>query len=83
MATHNGPSPRLLRVWDLPTRLFHWSLVSCVATALITGYITPEWWMGLHLAAGYAIVALLVFRLVWAFFGSQYSRLVSMVRSVR
>ncbi len=83
MATHHSPSPRLLRVWDMPTRLFHWSLVLCVTTALVTGYVTPEWWMGTHLAAGYAIVALLAFRLVWAFFGPEYSRLVSMVRSVR
>ena len=83
MATYENKSSRLLPVWDLPTRLFHWSLVLCVTIALITGYITPEWWMGFHLAAGYAIVALLAFRLVWAFFGPQYSRLVSMVHSVR
>lgn len=83
MAAQQNTAPRLLRVWDIPTRLFHWSLVLCVATALITGYITPEWWMGLHLVAGYAIVALLAFRLAWAFFGPEYSRLVSMVGSAR
>lgn len=54
-----------VRVWDLPIRLFHWVLVVAVAIATLTGYVSPEWWMGVHLWAGYVIVLLLVFRLVW------------------
>lgn len=73
----------MVRVWDLPTRAFHWLLVLAVAVALGTGFIAPEWWMGLHLAAGYFIVLLLVFRIVWAFFGSEYSRLVGLLRASR
>jgi cytochrome b len=72
-----------MRVWDLPTRLFHWVLVVAVAIATLTGYVSPEWWMGVHLWAGYVIVLLLVFRLVWGVFGSEYSRLTSFAHAPR
>ena len=52
-------------VWDLPTRLFHWLLVLLVAVGVFTGFVTPEWWMGVHVWAGYGLVALMAFRLVW------------------
>jgi cytochrome b len=57
--------------------------VLAVAVALGTGFIAPEWWMGLHLAAGYLIILLLAFRIVWGFFGPEYSRLVSLLRVSR
>jgi cytochrome b len=75
--------PSMIRVWDLPTRLFHWLLVVLVAVDLFTGFVAPEWWMGVHLWAGYAIVALLVMRLVWAVFGPEYSRITSFAYSPR
>lgn len=68
-------APRSVRVWDLPTRSFHWSLAALTAFALVTGFVLPQWWMGLHMAVGLGIVALLGFRVVWAFWGSEYSRL--------
>lgn len=74
---------RLVYVWDLPTRLFHWLLVAAVAMALLTGFVAPESWMGVHLAAGYLIVALLAFRLIWGLLGPEYSRIASMVRATR
>lgn len=70
---------RWVRVWDLPTRVFHWALVFLVAGAVFTGFVTPEWWMGVHVWAGYGLVALMVFRLVWGVCGSEYSRVVSFV----
>jgi cytochrome b len=73
----------MIRVWDLPTRLFHWLLVVLVAVDLFTGFVAAEWWMGVHLWAGYAIVALLVMRLVWAVFGPEYSRIASFAYSPR
>jgi len=73
----------MVRVWDLPTRLFHWLLVAAVTAAVVTGFIAPEWWMGLHIAAGYVIVLLLVFRFVWGVFGSEYARLVNLAGSTR
>jgi cytochrome b len=73
----------MVRVWDLPTRLFHWLLVAAVAIALGTGFIAPEWWLGLHLTAGYVIVLLLIFRFVWGVFGTEYARLVNLARATR
>jgi cytochrome b len=64
-------------VWDLPTRLFHWLLVAAVLAALATELILPATWLNWHIAAGSAIAVLLLFRFVWAFFGSEYSRVVS------
>ena len=68
---------RPLWVWDLPTRLFHWLLVAAVLTALATEFIAPASWLNWHIAAGYTIATLLLFRLVWALFGSEYSRVAS------
>ena len=65
------------RVWDLPTRLFHWLLVALVAFS---------WWSGkndridLHIWSGIAILTLLLFRLLWGFFGSSTARFVNFVR---
>lgn len=66
---------RRVLVWDLPTRVFHWLLVTATTTAFVTGFILPQWWLGAHRSAGYVIVGLLVFRFVWAAFGSEHSRL--------
>lgn len=62
-----------IRVWDLPTRLFHWLLVLCVLGLVITGKIgggAIVW----HARLGYAVLALLLFRLVWGFAGGHWSR---------
>ncbi len=62
-----------VRVWDLPTRLFHWTLVTAVSGALATAWIPGipiEW----HARFGYAILTLLVFRLVWGLVGGYWSR---------
>jgi cytochrome b len=68
-----------VKVWDLPTRLFHWLLVALVAGGVFTGFVAPEWWMGVHVGTGYGLVALMVFRLVWGVCGSEYSRVVSFI----
>jgi len=60
-----------LRVWDLPTRLFHWALAISIAGSIVaikTGY--TQW----HFRFGYAILTLLLFRLVWGFVGPRYAR---------
>jgi len=66
---------RPVKVWDLPTRIFHWTLVAMVSIGYLTGWVFAENTMGLHLWAGYITVSLLVFRLTWGVFGSEYSRL--------
>jgi cytochrome b len=75
--TERKSDTRLVRVWDLPTRLFHWLLVGTVLVALVTELIAPVWWLSWHVAAGYTLAILLLLRLVWAVFGSEYSRLAS------
>ncbi len=73
------PSASTLRVWDLPTRLYHWIQVVLVALALGLGFFAPEWLLNQHVVIGFALFALILFRLVWGFFGSYYSRFSSFV----
>ena len=60
--------------WDLPTRIFHWSLVILVGTNLFL--ISPRGGLHtvVHFVAGYAVAGLLLFRLFWGFIGSPRSR---------
>ena len=61
------------RVWDLPTRFFHWSLVACICGMLVTAQIggnAMQW----HFRCGYAVLVLVVFRLIWGFVGGYWSR---------
>ena len=67
------PSLRLVRVWDLPTRLFHWSLALAVFGLLVTGQVGGNA-MVWHLRLGLAVMALLLFRLVWGVVGGHWSR---------
>jgi cytochrome b len=68
-------------VWDLPTRLFHWTLLLLIgfqwASAEIGGNL-----MDYHLLGGYAILALLLFRVLWGFVGSHYSRFVTFLSGI-
>lgn len=69
-----------IRVWDLPTRLFHWLL----AALILLQFGTAEWdWLDMywHMRFGYAVLALLLFRIVWGFAGSDTSRFTQFVRS--
>jgi cytochrome b len=65
------------RVWDIPTRLFHWTLVILVALS---------WWSAeygrdnLHLYLGYGVLSLLFFRIGWGLLGSSTARFSSFVR---
>ena len=68
-----------VRVWDLPTRVFHWSLVFAVAAAMISGFIGGNA-MVWHGRFGLAIVGLLAFRIVWSVNGSTYARFSQFVR---
>ena len=51
-----------IRVWDLPTRLFHWLIVIFVVISFTTGMVGGNW-MSYHLQSGYIILTLLIFRL--------------------
>ena len=62
-----------IRLWDVPTRLFHWLLALSVAAALISAQIGGNF-MDWHGRIGVFIVGLVVFRLVWGVTGSTYAR---------
>jgi cytochrome b len=70
---------RHVRVWDLPTRLFHWALVALVATSFVTGKVGGNA-MTWHLYSGYAILALVAFRIVWGFVGGRESRFATFLK---
>ena len=62
-----------IRVWDLPTRLFHWLLVALMVAAFVTGQLGGDL-MPWHGRLGLAVIGLLVFRLIWGFVGSTHAR---------
>ncbi len=67
-----------MKVWDAPTRLFHWAIVVLVCTSYLTIRFDR---IDLHLLSGYALLALLLFRLAWGFVGSETSRFSRFLRS--
>lgn len=69
---HAKPEPQSKMVWDLPVRVFHWSLVLLFFTAWFTG--EGDRWLDIHIFAGYAILGLIVFRFVWGFSGTHFAR---------
>ncbi|MFM8899529.1 MAG: cytochrome b/b6 domain-containing protein [Burkholderiales bacterium] len=70
----------LVRVWDLPTRLFHWLLAACVIGSVVTAKIGGNA-MVWHFRLGYVVLTLLAFRLLWGVVGGRWSRFVSFIYS--
>jgi cytochrome b len=70
----------LVRVWDLPTRFFHWALVLCVISLFVTAKIGGAA-MAWHFRFGYCVLVLLLFRLCWGFVGGHWSRFSTFLHS--
>jgi len=68
-----------VRVWDLPVRLFHWTLVVLLVTSYFSGRAGGDW-MKLHFWSGYTILTLLLFRIAWGFVGSTTARFAHFVK---
>ena len=69
-----------VRVWDLPTRIFHWSLPICFTGLIVTGSIgggALNW----HFRFGYAMASLLLFRVFWGLVGGRWSRFAAFIYS--
>lgn len=62
-----------VRVWDLPVRIFHWVLVVLVLSQIVTATIGGNA-MEFHALGGYAILALVLFRISWGFVGGTHAR---------
>ena len=69
-------------VWDLPVRLFHWGLVLAVLGAFVTQTLGVQYF-AYHLVCGYAVIILVMFRILWGFFGTHHARFVNFVRGPR
>lgn len=69
-----------VRIWDLPTRLFHWTLALAVIAMVILANIGGDA-MNWHFRVGYLIFTLLLFRLLWGVVGGHWSRFASFVPS--
>ncbi len=70
---YDSSSLRKVRVWDLPTRVFHWALVLGVLGLAISGTIGGNA-MVWHFRFGYAVLTLLLFRIIWGLVGGRWSR---------
>lgn len=70
---------RAVPVWDAAVRLFHWTLVALVVTAVVTAQLGGNA-MVWHMRSGFAILALVLFRILWGFAGSRHARFASFVR---
>ena len=69
----------MVDVWDLPLRIFHWALVASVLIAWFSANILDT----VHEIAGYTVIVLIAFRMVWGFTGPRYSRFGNSVQSLR
>ena len=65
--------------WDLPVRVFHWALVLLVISQIVTASVGGNA-MQFHAFGGYAILALVLFRVLWGFFGGTQARFRDFVR---
>lgn len=79
MANSTQSAAPTLSVWDLPTRLFHWSLVAAIALAFVSseeGSPLGAW----HMVAGWVAAVLIAFRLCWGFIGNAQARFANFVK---
>lgn len=70
----------IVRIWDAPTRLFHWLLVICFTGLLITANLGGSA-MVWHFRLGYTVFSLLLFRFFWGFLGGYWSRFATFLYS--
>lgn len=75
-----SPKPARVRVWDVATRVVHWSMVLAVALSWWTGETGRLEW---HRWSGYGLLGLLTFRIYWGFFGSSTARFSQFLRGPR
>ena len=70
-----------MRIWDLPIRLFHWAIVVLLGFSWLSAEIGTGFWMRLHVLSGLTILAMLLFRVIWGFIGSDTARFTRFLKS--
>jgi len=68
-------------IWDLPVRIFHWSLVILIPYSWYSIEITND--LENHFLSGFCVLALVIFRIIWGFAGPKYARFSSFIYSPR
>ncbi len=84
IAEARGAAPRSIAVWDVPTRVSKWLLVLFVLAAFLFSSMRPTGLLfAVHVACGYAVVVLLLFRVGWGFVGGEQARFRAFLRGWR
>ena len=78
-ARQGSEAPQKVRVWDLPIRLWHWSVLICVVGSWVSVELMED--LDLHQQFGLVLLGLLLFRIIWGFLGSTTSRFSSFLSS--
>ena len=73
-----GKLKKMILVWDIPVRVFHWLLVICFAGAWLTS--ESERLQMIHYAFGYTSCLLVVIRLIWGVIGTHYARFTQFIK---
>jgi cytochrome b len=77
-----GETQTYRKVWDWPTRLFHWSLVAAFAGAYVSNKLGAGYF-SLHAFFGYSVIVLVIFRIIWGFVGARHARFANFVKGPR
>jgi len=67
------------KVWDLPVRIFHWSLAAAFLGAFVTNRLGVRYFH-YHALCGYAVIVLVAFRIIWGVIGTRHARFWNFVR---
>ena len=74
------PNAKTVKIWDLPVRIFHWSLVILFVAAYVTNSLGSEYFT-YHLWTGYAMIVLVSFRILWGLVGTYHARFINFIRN--
>lgn len=81
-SSHGSAAPqgktRIIKVWDLPTRIFHWSFAAVVLLAFATSE-GGDTILSIHVFLGTVLVGFVTYRLIWGVIGSRYAQFVDFV----
>jgi cytochrome b len=69
-----------IKVWDLPIRIFHWSLVLLFIAAYVTNELGTTYFQ-YHVWCGYSLIVLVCFRIIWGLVGTYHARFIHFVRN--